>query len=61
MNKLRLEPDLEVLRDLQTVLATESLSWITDFITSDGLSTILDVLGEVENSLHAKASVSQLK
>lgn len=61
VNKLRSEPDLEVVQGLQTVLATETLSWITDFITSEGLSTILDLLGEVENSLHTKSQIAQLK
>lgn len=61
VNKIRLEPDLEVVKGLQAVLAAESLSWITDFILSDGLATILDLLGEVENSLRNRSQLSQLR
>jgi hypothetical protein len=39
----------------------EPLSWINEFIESDGLVAILDLLGEVEQNLHAKAQFSQLR
>ena len=60
-NKIKVEPSVELMKELQAVLATESLAWIGSFIEGDGLSAILDLLGEVEHSLHVKSLTKTLK
>jgi uncharacterized protein with ACT and thioredoxin-like domain len=60
-NKIKIEPSVEILKELQAVLASESLDWIKAFIESDGLAAILDLLGEVEQILHMKAQSKTLK
>src|SRR5690242_855106 len=61
VHKLRAEPSVALLKELQAVLGSESLSWVKGFIEGDGLSSILDLLGEVESSLHQKSRTKQLK
>lgn len=60
-NKIKIEPSVEILKELQAVLASESLEWIKTFIESDGLAAILDLLGEVEQILHMKSLSKTLK
>src|SRR5687767_8998181 len=61
INKIKVEPSVDVLKDLQAVLASETLAWVRDFVESGGLGAILDLLGEVEHNLHQKAQTRQLK
>ncbi len=61
VHKLRVEPSVSLLKEMQAVLASESLSWVKGFIEGDGLTSILDLLGEVEASLHQKSRTKQLK
>lgn len=74
ISKIKVEPSVPLLKELQSVLASEQLSWITKFIAcklvvhpvliglaGEGLVAILDLLGEVEQNLHSKSQIRQLR
>lgn len=53
-SKIKAEPTLKLIKELQIVLGGANLQWLKSFIDAGGLSNLLDILGTVEMDIHRK-------